>query len=418
MAVEANSVSLPLEGVDFQRMTKRRFQDPKPFREGNWWWINPWQDVITKGGLTRRRKRMKVAPADLSAREAQKIAAEMLRPMNQGFEPIGSVTQFRTYVEGVYRRTVFPLLSSTTRTVYSWVLDKYLVPMFGDAMLRDLNTITLQEYFSGLAKNHATAMKVKDALSSVLGSAVRYGLVAKNPVTGVQIPSPRKGKRAKPYVTPEQFDALVNLVAEPYATMIYTCVMAGLRVSELVGLKWEDVHTDALTIDERYSKGEWGCPKTTSSNATIGVDERVIHRISRLKDMEVTINWGARGAKKTFKLVSSHAPGDLVFQSLVKRGPMSDHNILSRHIKPAARKLGIGWVNWQVLRRSYATWLVEAGADPKAVQAQMRHSRSSTTMDIYAQFVPAAQRRAVAQMMNMVDEKLSKVDAARSAAIN
>jgi hypothetical protein len=54
---------------------------------------------------------------------------------------------------------------------------------------------------------------------------------------------------------------------------------------------------------------------------------------------------------------------------------MSDHNVLSRHIKPAAPKLGIGWVNWQVLRRSYATWLVEAGADPKAVQAQMRHSR-------------------------------------------
>ena len=105
----------------------------------------------------------------------------------------------------------------------------------------------------------------------------------------------------------------------------------------------------------------------------------------------MTINWGAR---------------------------MSDHNILSRRIKPAARKLGIGWVNWQVLRRSYATWLVEAAADPKALQAQMRHSRISTTMDVYSQFVPAAQRRAVAQMMNMVDEKLSKLDAASSAVVN
>ena len=62
-----------------------------------------------------------------------------------------------------------------------------------------------------------------------------------------------------------------------------------------------------------------------------------------------------------------------------------------------------------LLRRSYATWLVEAGADPKAVQAQMRHSRSSTTMDIYAQFVPASQRRAVAQMMDMVTARLAKV---------
>jgi integrase len=101
------------------------------------------------------------------------------------------------------------------------------------------------------------------------------------------------------------------------------------------------------------------------------------------------------------RAISSFSPSSSVAR-------LSDHNILSRHIKPAARKLGIGWVNWQVLRRSYATWLVEAGADPKAVQAQMRHSRSSTTMDIYAQFVPAAQRRAVAQMMDMVTARLAK----------
>ena len=353
-----------------------------------------------------------MAPATLAEREARKVAAEMLRPMNQGLELIGSATEFRAYVDGVYRGTVLPLLASTTQTVYLWVLDKYLIPTFGDRMLRDLNIMMLQKYFSGLRKNHATAMKVKDALASVLGSAVKYGLLAKNPVIGVQIPSPRVGKRIKPHITPEQFDALVNLVAEPYATMIYTCVMAGLRVSELVGLKWEDVHTDSLTIDERFSRGEWGCPKTTASSATIGVDERMIQRIHRLKDMEVTINWGARGARKTFKLVRSDAPGDLVFQSLITRGPMSDHNVLSRHIKPAARKLGIGWVNWQVLRRSYATWLVEAGADPKAVQAQMRHSRLSTTMDIYAQFVPAAQRRAVTQMMDMVTARLAKTSPA------
>ena len=128
---------------------------------------------------------------------------------------------------------------------------------------------------------------------------------------------------------------------------------------------------------------------------------------------------GARGAKKTFKLIRSSGPGDLVFQSLRIGAPMSDHNILSRHIKAAAQKLGIGCVNWQVLRRSYGTWMVEADANPKAVQAQMRHSRISTTMDIYAQFVPAAQRRAVLQMMNMVTERVAKSRTAVStAAIN
>jgi integrase len=45
------------------------------------------------------------------------------------------------------------------------------------------------------------------------------------------------------------------------------------------------------------------------------------------------------------------------------------------------------------LRTSHATWLKMAGADVKDAQAQMRHSRSSTTLDIYQQFVPKSQQR-------------------------
>jgi integrase len=413
---EANS-SLPLKG-DFERMARRRFQNPKPFREGNWWWISPWQDEFIEGRFTRKKKRMKVAPAAVSDREARKIASEMLRPMNQGLEMIGSATDFGTYVSSTYRSTVLPLLATTTRKNYECYLDKHLLPMFTDTSLRDMNTMTLQKYFSGMKASHATASKIKDVLASVLGSAVRFGLLVKSPLVGVQLPPARTGKSNKPYITPEQFDALVNLMAEPYATMVYVCVLAGLRVSELIGLKWEDVHPESLTIDERFSRGEWGCPKTNASSATIGVDERVVQRILGLKGMEVTINWGGKGAKKTFNIVRSDAPGDIVFQSLLTGVPMSDHNILSRHIKPVGRKLGIGWVNWQVLRRSYATWLVEAGADPKAVQGQMRHSRISTTMDIYTQFVPDSQRRAVAKMMDMVDSRVARAVETTNAVVN
>jgi len=49
--------------------------------------------------------------------------------------------------------------------------------------------------------------------------------------------------------------------------------------------------------------------------------------------------------------------------------------------------------------------MIEAGANPKDVQGQMRHSRISTTMDIYAQHVPDSQRRAVAKMMDMVESR-------------
>src|SRR5215469_8710136 len=90
-------------------------------------------------------------------------------------------------------------------------------------------------------------------------------------------------------------------------------------------------------------------------------------------------------------------------QSSVKDGkPIRDNNILTRFIKPAARAIGLPWVNWRSLRTSHATWLKMAGADVKDAQAQMRHSRASTTLDIYQQFVPESQQKAVDRLSRLV----------------
>jgi len=101
--------------------------------------------------------------------------------------------------------------------------------------------------------------------------------------------------------------------------------------------------------------------------------------------------------------VKTSGPDDLVFQSVKNGRPMNDQNILKRHLQPAARKLGLPFVNWRCLRTSHATWLVQAGADPKSVQGQMRHSRVTTTLDIYAQTVPQAQRHALEQLAAFAD---------------
>src|ERR1051326_1483555 len=71
---------------------------------------------------------------------------------------------------------------------------------------------------------------------------------------------------------------------------------------------------------------------------------------------------------RRYPVVKKHGPKDLVFQSVRDGQPMRDNNILARFIKPAARKLGIGFVNWRCLRTSYATWMIEGGANPKDTQ--------------------------------------------------
>ena len=264
---------------------------------------------------------------------------------------------------------------------------------------------TLQRYFSGLAGErvaHPSILKIRDTLSSILRSAVRYGFLVQNPMVGLKLPVDKRPRRQKPVISPEQFSNLVEYVPEPYASMLFVSVWTGLRISELIGLKWRCVHADSITVEERYCRGDWSTPKTNASAATIGVAPEVIARIHRLKSLTVKVRAGRR--RVAIQVVKSAAPDDLVFQIGQRRKPMSDQNILKRHIQPVARRLGLNFVDWRCLRRSYATWLVQSGADPKSVQGQMRHSRVSTSLDIYAQVVPVSQRRAVEKLSEFANE--------------
>jgi integrase len=59
------------------------------------------------------------------------------------------------------------------------------------------------------------------------------------------------------------------------------------------------------------------------------------------------------------------------------------------------------WLLRRSLRTSHAVWLKMAGADVKDAQGQMRHSRASTTLDIYQQFVPESQQRVVEKLSSL-----------------
>jgi hypothetical protein len=308
---EANTGN-PLRG-DFERMARRRFQDPTPRRRGDWWTIQVRQDVFVGGKLKRINKRVRLAPATMPDREVRKVVAEYLRPLNQGMQAIGSATNFAHYVEHTYMTVVMPLLAKSTRDRYEGVLENYLLPMFGGLSLRDLTPLSVQRYFSNMATSslaHESRDKIRDVLSSVLRSAVEYGFLLSNPVENVRMPAERRGKkRNKLYLTPTQLDELLDLIPEPYATMVFVAIYTGLRVSELAGLRWEDLHEESITIDERYCRGDWGAPKSESSNATIGVNKCVVERIHRMRILTVEVKAGL--AVRKYRVVKSDGPSDL-----------------------------------------------------------------------------------------------------------
>jgi hypothetical protein len=72
----------------------------------------------------------------------------------------------------------------------------------------------------------------------------------------------------------------------------FVSVWTGLRVSELIGLKWRCIHPDSITVEERFCRGDWSTPKTSASAATIGVAPQVIARINGLKSITVEVRAG------------------------------------------------------------------------------------------------------------------------------
>jgi integrase len=160
-------------------------------------------------------------------REVLKIADEVMRPTNQGLITIGSAVNFREYVDREYVPGDLPLLASTTQACYEGAIRKHLMPSIGVLCLRDLTPRTLKQFFSGMANKavpYPTIVKVRDALSSILRSAVEDELLVKNPMEGLRLPPDKRPRRAKPFISPEQFNSLLQLVPEPYATAIYVSV--------------------------------------------------------------------------------------------------------------------------------------------------------------------------------------------------
>jgi hypothetical protein len=219
-----------------ERMARRRHHEPQPKKHGNYWTIVVWKDEFHDGKPQRRQVRVRLAPLDTKWREILRLKDEYIRPLNQGLIAIGSATNFSNYVQQTYIPLEMPLLAKTTQERYSGVLEHFLLPTSGDLCLSELTPMTLQKYFSSMHNwklSGESRHKIRTVLGSVLRTAVKkYGLLVTNPMDGIELPPNKTGKRkTKAFLSPEQFYQLLELIPEPYATMIYVAIYSGLRTA-------------------------------------------------------------------------------------------------------------------------------------------------------------------------------------------
>jgi integrase len=168
--------------------------------------------------------------------------------------------------------------------------------------------------------------------------------------------------------------------------MVLIAVLTGLRVGEILGLRWQDVdftHGE-FRVEQAVYRGFIGSPKTRGSRRTLPLPEALVSALKALAARSL-----AAGAQS------------LVFATR-NETPFGDTNLLLRELKPAGTRIGTPWVSWHTFRRTHATLLQLAGGSAKDAQVQLGHAQISTTLGIYTLPIPAHQRAAVEKLSGMV----------------
>jgi integrase len=363
-------------------------------------WVARWrQDLIAPNGAVYRILRSQVLGLVKEIgprREAQKILESKLRPINQGRQLPQSTMLFGQFVGEHWEPVMNPTMKASSARYYGIQIRCHLVPIFGSKRLCDISRMDVQFFLSEKRKQGFSGSSVhgmRTALGKVLQAAVDWNLLEENPTRVIHL-GDRMPKTQRLYLTPPQMVRLLSSLSEPCRTLVLVAVLTGMRIGEILALRWKNLHLDhgIIQVRESMTGGRFGAPKTRSSKRDIPISEplREALRVHHMRCRYI-------GAD------------DLVF-STSKPTPLNPLNLLRRVLRPACAKLGLPPISWHSFRHTHATLLGEVGESLRTASAILGHSNLGTTM-IYAHAIPESQKRAVDKVAEILFPSVPKFSA-------
>lgn len=267
-------------------------------------------------------------------------------------------------------------------------LREHIIPAFGATRLDAVGPREVEQFkvrlLAGKGRKGSCAPKTAHSYVGVLGRMLRlaaeWGLIPAAPgVKNVRVPT-----------TPVEFFSfdearrLVEAAAPEWRTMVVVALKTGLRIGELLALRWEDVDLKAGRIVVRRTiwKGHEGPPKSG-------------------RDREVPLGDEVLAVLKAHR----HLKGKTVFCNA--DGSMLTAAQCRPPIEAAGRKAGLTKKGWHVLRHTFASHLAMRGASAKEVQELLGHGSLQMTMR-YMHLSPKARRDAVRLLDDLPTDDVSR----------
>ncbi|MDR1703632.1 MAG: site-specific integrase [Clostridiales bacterium] len=290
---------------------------------------------------------------------------------------------------------VFKMPTVTSRT-FEWYrnISYHIRDGLGQAVIEDLTAIDIQKFLNPLSlKNSDKTIKgIQGLLNQVLRHAVKLKIIPSNPFDdGVKRPKSQKAAQ-KRKALPRHVcrDILQALDKYPtYKPLVMVLLYSGIRVGELMALRWRNIDEDNMllyienavtTKCEFDENGKTIGRKQIISNTKTAASERVIPL--ELEILEVLKEWRIK-SEKTQAKARNQGNEDLIFPN--QYGGIRSYSGFKKQFQRFLSENGLdGYgITFHKFRHTFATLLMEQGANPRVVQELLGHRDIETTLGIY-----------------------------------
>ena len=259
---------------------------------------------------------------------------------------------------------------------------------FGDVQISDIRPSAVKAWTAKLKeRGHEPSYvyALHGRLSQILGDAVLDGILGRNPCS--KRTTPPMGKQKVYCATTDQVWALHDLMPEHMRAAVLLGAFAGLRISEVCGLRPADVDFVRGVV---HPKQQWPDRplKTDGSEAPIPVPRELTLMLSAA----VKQRPGARVVNDDF--------GKAVPPWQIERA--------LRDTRPHVVGLPEEFV-FHDLRHYLASLLIAHGANIKVVQARMRHATAKTTLDTYGHLWPDTDESTRRVIASVITERVDSI---------
>jgi integrase len=332
-------------------------------------------------------------------RTAEAWLSDVLDRARRGTLP-GMVRTGATFADAAYEWLRYVehdrVRKASTLADYRSVVNAHLIPAFGDEPLERIDSEAIERWLSRLRRDsdlsRRSLQKMIVLLNGIFRRARKVWKLSYNPVADVErLTVPKRTDLA--FFSPEEVHALARSASDKQdAALFLTAALTGLRMGELLALRWRDVDFAAQTlrVTASYTARKLGTPKSGLGRAVPLIDEAAA-ALARL------------GQRKHWT-----RPDDLVFVG--QSGGHLDSSALRRRFKKARDAAGLRPLRFHDLRHTFGSVAIRT-ADPRELQEWLGHSDFSTTQ-LYMHYKPRADaaRRLSAAFATRSGEALQAVE--------